>query len=190
LVEIGATWLGGLSWVGALAGGLIGLLLAARLFREAPGALADALLPLALVVVTSVWLGCWQSGCVYGPPAESGWWGVPSADESGRLASRLPLQPGAALVTLLLFFVVAWLRPNLKRPGQAAALAFAGLALVMVAVSLLRADPARPVLGWRADGWAAVALALLATAATLLAFKREPLEPSKDPDQDLTATPV
>jgi len=62
-IEIPQVWLGGLSWSGALGGGLFSLA-AFAWFNQAPlGELADGLIYLGLPLVVSSWLGCWQSGC-------------------------------------------------------------------------------------------------------------------------------
>lgn len=184
---------GGLSWPGALLGGLLTLALAARFLHIPLGKLADAMLPLLASLTVSVWLGCWLDGCAYGPPANTTW-GIPSMDEWGVLTPRWPTQLIGALLALCLFWLLdrsrAWpITPKwVKRPGNAAGLGVLGLSLEMLALSFLRADPAP---GWnhmRLDAWAALGLAILsALTLTVTSVQRKGTEqlPSGDKDQGI-----
>ncbi|HEX9012753.1 MAG TPA: prolipoprotein diacylglyceryl transferase family protein, partial [Anaerolineaceae bacterium] len=116
-LEIPQVWLGGFTGLGAAAGGLVGLLLASALTRAPLGALADDLLPLVPPLAVSAWLACMQTGVAYGAAAPGDWWAVPLRDEAGFITPRMPLQPLAAGLTLLLFTLLEAVRPRLSAPG-------------------------------------------------------------------------
>ncbi len=162
--EIPQLWLGGFSAFGAIAGGLLGLLAASLVLRLSPGQLADGLLPLLPPLIVCAWLGCWLAGSDYGAPAPGAWWALPARDESGVTSARFPLQPLAAVMTLLLFTAIDLARPRLHAHGQPASLALLGIALLLGAVSLLRADPAPLWHVYRLDTLASAALAAIALA--------------------------
>jgi phosphatidylglycerol:prolipoprotein diacylglycerol transferase len=167
LFDIPQVWLGGFSGAGALAGGLLTLMLLAFTTRQPLGELADVYLPLAAVLGVSGWLACWWDGCAYGPETTA-WWGLPARDEWGELASRMPLQLLAASLTLSLFWLVDRTRQHLRRAGQPACLTLFGLGLLIFVVSFLRADPSQTILGWRPEAWVGLAVSLLAGTAFLL----------------------
>ncbi len=160
-----AVWQGGLSWLGALTGAAAALLLAARAWRHPLTELADVMMPLLPPMIIAAWLGCWQTGCAYGALAPPGaWWAAPCRDEAGNILLRFPLQPTAAFL-LLLFY--AWLENRFKNPlpsGSRMLLAVLGLALVMLAASFLRDEPAQQWLDMRRDFWEALLVALLCLA--------------------------
>jgi len=165
-------WKGGLAWPGAVAGGLLGLLIVAWIWRLPFALLADRLIPLASPLAIAVWLGCWQSGVAYGvrlPPGA--WWGIPSRDETGAVYTRFPVQPLAAL-TLVIFFWWLDLRsfPR-ERPGRLASLAGLGLAVNLLIFSILRADPSQLWIGVRPEVWIALGLSLFCLLAYVLTFR-------------------
>jgi phosphatidylglycerol:prolipoprotein diacylglycerol transferase len=168
---------GGLAWPGALGGGLLALVIFARLSRQSLGELADALLPLLAALAVAVCAGCWLEGCAYGPQVDA-WWGLPAADEWGLVARRLPLQFISALLLVLIFWQAEALARAAGRPaGAAASLALLGLALLLLAVSLLRADPALLWRGQRLDTWSALIFLCLfgvLTVRTWLSVKKPP----------------
>ncbi len=171
LVEAVQFWAGGYAWEGAVLGGLVALLAAAGIKRSPVSVMADALLPLFPPLLVSIWLGCWQIGVAYGRPAGGAWWGVPARDEWGTLAPRFPLQPLGAFLTILVFLFIDLLHPRLRRPGQAACLAFVGVAAGLLGLSFLRADPSLIWKGFRMDSWASAALVLAGSAICLAAFR-------------------
>ena len=141
-MEIPQFWLGGLSGVGALVGGLIALLIVAKGRAQRVAELADSLRPLLTTVTLSSWLGCWIEGCFYGPEVQA-WWGVPTIDEWGEMNLRWPLQPVSALLTLLVAWVIDWFeaRERVSALGMAASLEVGGIALILVWAASLRVDP-------------------------------------------------
>lgn len=173
-LEILQLWLGGFSWPGALAGGILGLGVFAFLSRNSLSDLADGLLPILPPLVISAWLASWANGVAYGAPAPGAWWAVPGRDEWGRMALRVPVQPLGALVSLGLFYALDQIQPKLRRTGQAASLALLALALQLFAFSFLRADAARTWLGWRWDAWAGLGFTLLGGIFLMLTlFRRD-----------------
>src|SRR4030042_879071 len=99
--EIVQVWLGGLSGMGALAGGILGVIILALWWKLPVGKLADMLLPLAGTLTIAAWLGCWVGGCGYGVALDMGG-AVPGGDEGGVLAKRVPVQLLGAILTLVL----------------------------------------------------------------------------------------
>ena len=143
--EILAVWLGGLSGGGAVLGWVVGLLLAAAIFRVPVLRLSDWLYPLIPPLAVAGFLALWLVGLVYGPTLQTGsWWGVSALDESGQVALRWPLQLGAALA-LWVFYWLLELRITIPRPaGWLSSLAITWFVLVCLVVALLRADPVPP----------------------------------------------
>ncbi|MDT8898170.1 prolipoprotein diacylglyceryl transferase [Thermanaerothrix sp. 4228-RoL] len=133
-------WQGGLSGVGALLGGLVGLGGLAWGLRRSWLVLGADLLPLLPTVTAAAWLGCWDAGCAYGPSAPAGaWWALPIRDEWGHTTLRWPLQPLAAMSLLALFWAM---ERRWQEPPAAHRVGWGGLvfALHTVLFSLARAD--------------------------------------------------
>ncbi len=191
LLEIPQVWLGGLSGPGAVAGFLFAIGLYAAISGLLLGSLADALLPLALTVVVSAWLGCWLNGAAYGAPAST-FGGVPAGDEWGQWTLRWPVQLLGAVLTLLIFWLLdrntlaaisahgsrpaSWIRLALRRlaeglqdaaPGTLSRWAFCCLSLEFLFLSFLRADPTYLYRGLRLDTWAWAALTGLSVLVIL-----------------------
>jgi phosphatidylglycerol:prolipoprotein diacylglycerol transferase len=170
-LEIPQVWLGGLSWPGAVVGGLLSLAGLALARRDGLGSLADEMFPFALLLTLAAWLAAWESGVAYGPPAAPNvWWAAPTLDEWGAWALRWPLQPMGALAALVIFWLVDRLRPRLHQAGEAASLALMGIALSLFGLSFSRADPGQTWRGWRLDSWAALVFVGLASMFCLAAF--------------------
>ncbi len=165
-VLIPQVWLGGLAGSAALPGALLALALAAR---DRLAAWGEALLPLLFTMAVSAWLGCWASGVFYGPPTQA-WWGVPTLDEWGEVALRVPLQWLAALSLL----VVAWGleqargRGWLPSPEVTVSLGVGATALVSAGASLVRADPVPRWYGLPYGFWLAALVAVGSILYTLL----------------------
>jgi phosphatidylglycerol:prolipoprotein diacylglycerol transferase len=160
-IEIPQVYLGGMDWGGASMGAFLILSIVAILTHTPVGGLADNLLPLLACLTVSVWLGCWIDGTAYGH-ITSTWWGIPSRDEWGQMALRFPVQFLGALLAVGLFWFVDWSRPWITRPGQVTGLAVFGLALEVIGLSFLRADPVPMWHGMALGSWTALGFALLA----------------------------
>jgi prolipoprotein diacylglyceryltransferase len=166
-------WQGGLDWPGAILGALLVMLLVARRWPISLARLSDAMLPMLPPIAIAAWLGCWQTGSAYGiAPAAPAWWAIPSLDETGVYARRLPVQLVSALL-LAGFFIWHSSRLGNRRPaGQRASLALLGLMLDLFAASFVRADPIPLWAGMRADTWISGAFLILTIAAVLFTFLR------------------
>lgn len=165
-VEIPQVFLGGLSWAGALGGGLLALILVAGMKRQPVGVSGDAVLPMLTTISVCAWLGCWLDGCAYGQPVET-WWGLPARDEWGVIALRWPLQLIGALFSVVWFETLSRFAGRFM-PGLEFWLGLTGLSGGMLLLSFLRADVSRVWLGMRADSWAAIALVAFSAAGMLL----------------------
>lgn len=160
-------WLGGLSWPGAVLGGLLATALVAAARRLPFALVADHLAPLLAPLAITAWLGCWRAGCAYGPLLpESSRFAVLALAEDGALTPRLPLQLLAAFSLLATFAAVELKLEPFERRGQRAGLYCLLLSANLLGFSFLRADPAPRWAGLRPDAWAA----LLFTALALIAF--------------------
>jgi phosphatidylglycerol:prolipoprotein diacylglycerol transferase len=160
-------YLGGLSWPGALAGGLFALAIFAALNRLSPAPLADNLLPLLATLSTGAWLGCWLTGCAYGITSDA-WWSLPSPDEWGVIANRWPVQIwGAMLVISLVALLDRLALPARLKPGYRALLGLLGISLIQLGLTFLRGDPGLTWFGLRLEAWGALAYCLLAVMGLL-----------------------
>lgn len=150
-----AFWEGGLSWTGALPGTVLTVILVGRKMQKGIPRLADALLPAALLVCMGIWLGCWQSGVAYGIQLSAGsGWGLPSIDETGRYALRIPLQLIGAVLTLLCFTIIEQSKaPFLRASGHRGLAALISITALLLALSFFRADPAPQWMGLRWESW-------------------------------------
>jgi prolipoprotein diacylglyceryltransferase len=155
--EIFKIWMGGYSGIGALVGGVLAIFILSLLWRLPLGTFADALLPLAGTMTIAAWLGCWFEACSYGFP-NNAWWSLPSGDEWGVIAQRVPVQLLGALATLVLIWVLDWGGRHLPVRGTSAALGLFGVSAVLFGLSYLRADPTPIWNGLRLDAWGAVGL--------------------------------
>ena len=177
LLESFQIFQGGISWAGALAGGMLALYLYARLARKSFGKLADALQPLAAALVVSAWLGCWLDGCAYGPTVA--WGGIPARDEWGNLSLRFPTQLIGALLTLGMYWVMEQnkagflCRSGFGQPGRTASLALIGLSVQFFGLSFLMADPAGVWNSLRLSAWAALVFAVFGCLVLILSFIRD-----------------
>mgnify|MGYP001036806048 CR=1 FL=1 len=121
---------GGLSSLGAIAGGIVALILFTRRHALSFWALADLSIlgiPVAELVGR---IGCTIQGDVHGLPTGAGWgyvyWHPQAAVPRGLLGvPTYPTPLFLQLWALLLLLILLWLRPRLQRPG---ALFLAGLA--------------------------------------------------------------
>ncbi len=166
-------YLGGISWSGALAGGLLVLTLFVRLNQQSLLEMADALVPLLVCLTVSAWLGCWLDGCIYGE-VTSAWWGVPSPDEWGLVSSRSPVQLLGAMFTVGLFWSSErGVKLGTYKPGTLSCLGLLNLFLISFGLSFLRADPALTWNGLHLDAWAALVFANLGLVVLLIIYRRK-----------------
>jgi hypothetical protein len=122
----------------------------------------DGLLPLLTSVTVSAWLASWLMGHAYGIEVEA-WWGIPSADEWGQVASRWPTQLVGAISTLGIYWGLDQIRIRkwLLLPGVTASGLVGLITLVILILTPYRGDPAPFYNGIRMDSWAALAFMIL-----------------------------
>lgn len=163
--EMAQIYLGGIAWPGALAGGVLAVVIYSTIVHQPSGQLLDALLPLLGLVAISAWLGCWLDGCAYGQVSQA-WWALPARNEWGVMARRVPVQLLGALLILAILGLADRIRWRLLIPGQLALLVLSGLTAILFWLSFLRADSAPSWKVMHLESWAALALAI----SFLLAF--------------------
>ena len=169
--EIVQVWLGGLSGMGALAGGILVIIILALWWKLPVGKLADMLLPLAGTLTIAAWLGCWVDSCGYGLASDM-WWALPGRDEWGVLTNRVPVQLMGAIITLVLIWLLDWAGKRLPIPGLNAAIGLFGMSAVIIALSFLRADPTPIWNGLRLEAWGAIGLIIFSLSSVVVLLSR------------------
>jgi phosphatidylglycerol:prolipoprotein diacylglycerol transferase len=169
--EIFQVWMGGLSGIGALIGGIIAVFILAILWRIPIGVLADAMLPLAGTVTIAAWLGCWVGSCSYGLPSTA-WWAMPATDEWGIRNDRIPVQILGALLTLIVVWVIDRSISHYTTNGVGAAMGLLGISAVIFGLSYVRADPIQVWNGLRLDAWGALGLMIFSSMAVVVLLLR------------------
>ncbi len=160
-------WQGGLNAFGLIMGMVVFALLAAAITRDHTLAVLDRAGRMAAPLGTAIWLGLWGEGVAYGALAAPGTpWGVMTPDESGALAARFPLQFAAAL-SLLILCLLAEGALRKSKPGFLAAILLLLLSAHTLVVSILRVDPARPLIQLRMDVTLALMLLIVSALFTL-----------------------
>ncbi len=168
--EVVQVWQGGLAWLGAPAGALLGAWLYARQRREPLWPVLDALaLPFGLLGLLA-WGGCLAAGCAYGfavtPGQLPAWFVSQAPDIFGIIMPRFPNQTlGLAWSVLSLLAIVGARRgPGARWPtGALGAYALSLAALGVFLLSFTRGDPAPQLAGYRID---VIGSALVLVAAT------------------------
>ncbi len=169
ILEIPKVWLGGVSWPGALAGGILATIIFAWLYDISVGKFADRLIPLLASLSVAVWLGCWTTGCAYGPKLD---WGLPARDEWGIWQNRLPLQLIGAISTIAVFWGIDRFRQQKEAlfPGLAMSLGLGSLSLILFGVSILRVDPYPVNNQLRLETWATLFFLMIAVFCGFVAY--------------------
>ena len=162
LNEIFQVWLGGLSSIGALIGGVLAVFIIARWWKIHLGLLADVLLPLAGTLSVTAWMGCWVGRCSYGLPLNT-WWALPARDEWGVLADRIPVQFVGALLTLFLIWLLDRSARRMPVQGMSAALGLYAISAIVFLLSYLRADPTPIWNGLRLEAWGAMGIMIFSS---------------------------
>lgn len=170
--EIVQVWQGGLSGIGAIAGGMLMIFILALWSKYPAGTLADALLPLAGALAITAWLGCWVDGCSYGFTSEQ-WWALPGRDEWGVLANRVPVQLLGATLTLAIIWLLDRAGKRISIPGIMAAVGLFGASAVLFLLSYLRADPTPLWNGLRLEAWGAIGMMIFSLIVLMVLLLRE-----------------
>lgn len=167
-------WLGGLTWEGALGGGLLTLLAVKKIWQWSFFSLLDKLSLMLLPLGVAGWLACWASGTAYGQtlPSEV-WWGIHTLDETGLSALRTPVQPLAAISLVAFMGFTELLLLQNTTTGWKGTLAGLIFSADMLLFTFLRADPAERWLGLRFESWSAMVYTLLGVAALFFILVRD-----------------
>ncbi len=190
--EISQIWLGGLTWSGALLGGILALIIFSLITKHPLGKLADALLPLMGALAASIWLASWADGAAYGPQVE-GWWSVPVRNQFGSVVNRWPIQAFGAILSILAVVGAYTLRgASWSHPGRSALLGMGGISTINLILSLFRVDPAPYMGGIRTESVFALifSIAIWGIFAVVKGDAKAAKEPEAAEEDSLTATPT
>jgi len=115
LVKLLATWEGGVSFFGAIAGGFVAVVLFSLRHRLDLWRVADTVSPGLALAAAVGRVGCFLNGCCYGLPTE-GFWGTFTRFAPGL---RHPTQLYESVLYFLVFgFLLWWQRRGAKAAGQ------------------------------------------------------------------------
>ena len=176
LGQVLQVWSGGLSGIGAFLGSILGIFIFARWLKVTAGALADAFLPLAGILMITAWMGCWMDSCSYGWNSDA-WWALPGRDVWGVLTRRVPVQLMGALATLILLGLAERVGRKLTPAGITAALCLFGFSAELFALSFLRIDPTPTWQGLRLEAWGAIGLMVFSILAVVVLLVRRKISP-------------
>ena len=157
-------WDGGLSWHGALVGGLIAMAVYCAVRQISLRSMLDVLAPGVAILAACAWLGCLMNGCAYGVetyPGQGLLWALSLElpDLYGIRAPRVAVQllgAGWSAVTLVAL-VFTGRRPRFE--GLTFPLWVALYSVGSFGLGFVRADEVAMVAGWRAGQVVDLALA-------------------------------
>jgi prolipoprotein diacylglyceryltransferase len=171
--EIPQFWLGGLTWPGALIGGLIALVGVHLIWKEPFGELLDTYLPLMGILSTSIWLTSWWAGTGYGPETGA-WFGIPVQDLFGQPANRWPFPVlGALLSAGWIAGVIFFPLKRGRKPGFRGLAGLLGLMVVVTVFSFFTVDPAPVLWGLRRVSWIGIFFVVITASGIYLLEKKE-----------------
>jgi phosphatidylglycerol---prolipoprotein diacylglyceryl transferase len=171
--------LGGVYFVGSLAGGILSLVIFTILHKLMFAKITNDLTPLLITLSVSIWLGCWLEGCGYGQETYQ-WWGVPALNEWGMITYRIPLQPISALLTIILFWSLERFSKELYLEAEIRlCLGFLGISMIIFIHSLIRVDPTPLWLNLRMGTWISLVYVLAALSGLCIPYLRKRLEKMK-----------
>jgi len=170
-------WDGGLSWHGALAGGLVAVIAYCGVRRVPLRAMLDVMAPGAAVLAACAWIGCLLNRCAYGVETYAGQgllWALSLElpDVYGIRAPRVAVQllgAGWGVVTLAILLVVSR-RPRFR--GLAFPLWLTVYGAGSFALGFVRADEVAMVAGWRADQVVDLAVVVIGAVVTAVGVSR------------------
>jgi prolipoprotein diacylglyceryltransferase len=167
--EIFEFWLGGLWWPGAVAGGLVTAALGCIWVSQNLWKVWDKISVLLLPLAASAWLASWSAGLAYGQHLDpSIWWSIRTPDETGILASRVPVQLAASATLVLLLGFIELFAKSEQKSGRRVSIVLLSFSLHNLVFSLMRVDPSTYWLGFRLDVWASITLVLFSLILILL----------------------
>ncbi len=193
-LEAFEVWSGGLGIWGAIAGGAVGALYAAKRNDMPMAELADAVAPGLLVAQAIGRLGNWFNQELFGRPSDLPW--ALEIDVEHRPAEYLEFETfhptflyealwNLTVAALLVFVVPRVLRH--ARPGAVFALYVVGYTFGRLWIELVRIDPASEVLGQRVNVWVSI-LVMVGGVIAFLRLRGGPgvEEPESEPAEPTT----
>jgi len=179
-------WDGGLAWHGALAGGLVGVVIFCAVRRLPLRSMLDALAPGVAVLAGCAWLGCLMNGFAYGIetyPGQGLLWALSAElpDVYGIRAPRVAVQllgAGWSAIVLVALVIAG------RRPWSQGLVFPLWLALYgggSCGLGFVRADEVAMIAGWRADQVADLALTVIGTVALMVGMLVGRDSPSPSP---------
>jgi len=159
--EVWQLWQGGLSFYGALVGGVLVLWLWGRWQRRPFARYAHLFAPAVAVVNSFGWAACYLEGCAYGAETVIGPLAADLPDTFGVFALRYQTQLIGFLLSLPLVGLSLWLQRRWMdgRPFWATIL---GIALIQFLLTFLRGDVIPQLAGIRLDTILAGLVAIIA----------------------------
>lgn len=160
-------WRGGLSYWGALAGGLVALWLWTRWQKRPFFTYANLFAPALVLVHAAGWLACYFEGCAYGRETFTGLLATDLPDEFGIFAVRYQTQLIGFFLTVILFLALLWFWRR-GWNGRLFWIALFGLGCIQLLITFLRGDPFPQIETWRLDSVLSVVQILVSGLAALL----------------------
>ena len=179
--EIFKLWEGGYSWIGAMAGGALTLLIYCRTRSESLSLLLDELALPVLFLSALGWVGCAAAACAAGQTVPPGTlpFAVNWPDLYGVILPRWPTQLIGFFLSLIALVILFSQRHTHWPRGVRFAIALTSLAFITFVVSAVRGDDMPLVGTWRLDTVANAITLGLGLIATLAAWALEPAKPKE-----------
>ncbi|MEM9035307.1 MAG: prolipoprotein diacylglyceryl transferase [Actinomycetota bacterium] len=191
-IEALEIWSGGLGIWGAIGGGALGAMIAARRMGLPLLDLADTIAPALLVAQAIGRFGNWFNQELFGRPTDLPWGlEIDPENRPAEFADVETFHPTFLYEAIwnlglaaLLIFVLPRVWPG-RKPGSTIALYVVGYTIGRLWIELVRIDPASEVLGQRVNVW--VSLLVMASGLVALVWlQRRPTDGADTEDDEAT----
>jgi phosphatidylglycerol:prolipoprotein diacylglycerol transferase len=172
-------WDGGLSWIGAVLGALVGIAIFALINKQRFWPLADTIAVAAPILGFACWFGCLFDSCAYGKIADAGLLTPPSTDMFGVEASRWPVQGTGAIINLFIFLILLNIRQRAPKDGILSMISLSLISAGNLFLYFFRGDSIRLVNGYRLDALATIALLIISIIVLIVMLKRPVFQQSR-----------
>ena len=166
-------WEGGLSWIGAGIGVVIGLGIFAAIKHQSFWALLDCMAVPAAIIAFASWFGCLLEGCAYGKRADLGILTPPSSDIFGTIAHRWPVQGTGSLLCLGLFLLLRHAQRRSMPMGASGCISLASLSAIHLLLAFFRGDMVPTCCQLRLDALASGILFVLSCLFLVIRITQE-----------------
>jgi len=168
-IEIFGVQMGGLSIHGGVAGGALGIIYFARRHKVGVFKFGELTIP-SLALGTAIGrIGCFLNGCCYGKPTNLPW--AIALTELHDGIRRHPTQLYESALSLLLFFVLLYLKRYRRKDGDLFAFYLMGYGVVRIIVEFFRAGASSEI-GWLGFTYAQwLSVAMIVAGAVLCRWK-------------------